>query len=117
MNEVVIYHNPRCSKSREALAWLRERGIEPRVVLYMEQGLEVAEVRGLLQRLGIGARELLRSSESAYRERGLADAALSETSLLRAICEEPRLLQRPLVLCGEHGVFARPAERAADVLA
>jgi len=117
MNEVVIYHNPRCSKSREALAWLRERGIEPRVVLYMEQGLEVAEVRGLLQRLGIGARELLRSSESAYRERGLADAALSETSLLRAICEEPRLLQRPLVLCGEHGVIARPAERAADVLA
>ncbi len=117
MNEVVIYHNPRCSKSREALAWLRERGIEPRVVLYMERGLEAAEVRELLQKLGIGVRELLRSSEGAYRERGLADDTLPEASLLRAICEEPRLLQRPLVLRGERGVIARPAERAAEVLA
>ncbi len=117
MNEVVIYHNPRCSKSREALAWLREHGVEPRIVAYLEQGLSETEVRSLLERLGCSVRELLRSTESSYRERGLADASLSDAELLRALCEEPRLLQRPLVLCGNRAVIARPAQRAADVLA
>ena len=117
MDEVVIYHNPRCSKSREALGWLRAQGVEPRIVPYLERGLEESEVRGLLGKLGIGVRELLRSNESAYRERGLADPGLAEADLVRAICEEPKLLQRSLVIRGKRAVIARPAERAADVLA
>lgn len=116
MNEVAIYHNPRCSKSREALSWLRERGIEPRVVPYLEEGLQVNEVRELLGKLETGVRELLRSNESAYRERGLGDPGLSEAALVRALCDEPRLLQRPIVVCGKRAVIARPAGRAADVL-
>lgn len=116
MSEVAIYHNPRCSKSREALSWLREHGIEPRVVLYLEQGLQVAEVRELLRKLGVSVRELLRSSENAYRERKLGDPELSEAELVRVLCDEPRLLQRPIVICGSRAVIARPAERAADVL-
>lgn len=117
MDEVVIYHNPRCSKSREALAWLRARGVEPRIVAYLEQGLEEAEVRSLLGKLGIGVRELLRTNEQAYRELGLADPSRSDADLVRALCQQPKLLQRPLVVCGRRAVIARPAERAADLLA
>jgi arsenate reductase (glutaredoxin) len=117
MAEIEIYHNPRCSKSREALAWLEARGVAPRVLLYMETGLQEKELRGLLGKLGISARELLRSSESAYRERGLAAPGLSEAELIRAMCAEPRLMQRPIVVRGAKAVIARPAERAAELLA
>ena len=117
MSEVSIYHNPRCSKSREALALLESRGIEPRVIAYMDAGLDEQELRALLGRLGIAARELLRTSEAAYRERGLADAGLSEVELIRAMCEEPRLMQRPIVVRGDRAVVARPAERALELLA
>jgi arsenate reductase len=117
MAEVEIYHNPRCSKSREALAWLEARGVAPRVILYMDAGLDEKTLRTLLGKLGMGARELLRTTESAYRERGLADPALSEDELIRAISAEPRLVQRPIVVRGARAVVARPAGRAAEVLA
>jgi arsenate reductase (glutaredoxin) len=117
MTEVSIYHNPRCSKSREALALLESRGIAPRVIAYVEAGLQEPELRALLAKLGIPARELLRTSEAAYRERGLADPALSEAELIRAMCEEPRLMQRPIVVRGKRAVVARPAERALELLA
>lgn len=117
MTDIAIYHNPRCSKSREALALLESRGISPRVVPYMETGLKEPELRALLAKLGIPARELLRTSEAAYRERGLADESLPEAALIRAMCEEPRLMQRPVVVRGERAVVARPATRALELLA
>lgn len=116
MTEVSIYHNPRCSKSREALALLESRGIAPRVIAYMEAGLDEAELRALLAKLGIPARELLRTSEAAWRERGLADPGLSEAALIEAMCAEPRLMQRPIVVRGKRAVVARPAERALELL-
>jgi len=117
MAEVEIYHNPRCSKSREALAWLEARGVAPRVVLYMYEGLGEKQLRALLGKLGMEARELLRTAESACRERGLADPALPEAELIRAMCADPRLVQRPIVVRGAKAVLARPAARAAEVLA
>jgi len=75
------------------------------------------ELRALLAKLGIPARELLRTSEAAYRERGLADAGLPEAALIRAMCEEPRLMQRPVVVRGARAVVARPATRALELLA
>ena len=117
MTEVSIYHNPRCSKSREALALLEARGIAPRVIAYMEAGLQETELRALLAKLGIPARELLRTSETAYRERELADPGLSEAALIEAMCDEPRLMQRPIVVRGKRAVVARPAGRALELLA
>jgi len=117
MTDIAIYHNPRCSKSREALALLESRGVSPLVIAYMETGLTEPELRALLAKLGIPARELLRTSEAAYRERGLADAGLPEAALIRAMCEEPRLMQRPVVVRGARAVVARPATRALELLA
>jgi len=117
MAELIIYHNPRCSKSREALALLQARGHEPDVVDYMRQGLSVDEIGVLLRKLGSAARGLLRSSEPAFRERGLDDPALSDAELIAAMVAEPRLLQRPVVVRGAHAVIARPAELALDLLA
>lgn len=116
MAETMIYHNPRCSKSREALALLQANGITPHVIAYMTDGLSRKRLRELLARLGIGARELLRKSEAAYRERGLADTSLSETQLIDAMVAEPCLMQRPIVVSGNRAVVARPASLALDVL-
>lgn len=116
MPELTIYHNPRCSKSREALALLLDRGLRPRVVAYMQDGLTRKSVRELLGKLGIEARGLLRKSEAAYRTRGLADTALSETQLIDAMVAEPCLMQRPIVVNGNRAVVARPAEKALEVV-
>lgn len=107
---MLIYHNPRCSKSREALALLEARGLTPQVVLYLEQPPTLDELTALQRRLGVPAREMLRNGESAYDTLHLADAALSDRQLLRAITDHPVLLQRPIVVDGERALIARPPE-------
>jgi arsenate reductase (glutaredoxin) len=116
MPDPTIYHNPRCSKSREALSLLQSRGCEPRVIAYMQEGLNRKRLRELLGLLGLGARDLLRKNEAAYRERGLADPNLSETQLIDAMVAEPCLMQRPIVVNGKRAVIARPAERALELI-
>lgn len=111
-----IYHNPRCSKSREALALLIERGLQPVVIDYLATPPDLAALRALLQQLGVGARELLRSGEADYERLGLADANLSDDALLAAIAQHPRLMQRPIVVNGQRAVIARPPELALTVL-
>jgi arsenate reductase (glutaredoxin) len=110
-----IYHNPRCSKSREALALLRARGVDPEVVLYLEAGLDVAEITGLVQKLGIAAHDLVRTKEEAYADAKLS-AASSLEDVARAIVAAPILLERPLVVRGARAVIARPPERLLELL-
>lgn len=105
-----IWHNPRCSKSRATLALLHEHGIEPEVRLYLEDPPDPAELKDVLGRLGIGARELLRRGEDEYRELGLADPALDEATLVRAMSGHPRLIERPIVLHGGKAAIGRPPE-------
>lgn len=107
---VRIYHNPRCSKSREALALLQAQGQTPEVIDYLQDPPDVEELQTLLQRLALPARELLRSGEDEYQALGLADPSLPEAALLAAIAAHPRLLQRPIVVNGERAVIARPPE-------
>lgn len=111
-----IYHNPRCSKSREALALLTERGLQPEVIEYLKTPPGLSELQALQQRLGLTAREMLRSGEDDYAQLGLADAGLSEQALLEAIVQHPRLLQRPIVVNGQRAVIARPPELALTIL-
>ena len=114
--EVTIYHNPRCSKSRAALALLEERGIEPRVVRYLETPPSVAELERLLDLLGVEPRELIRTGEAAFREWGLADPDLDRRALVEALAQAPILIERPVVVAGNRAVIGRPPERVLDIL-
>lgn len=114
--QVTIYHNPRCSKSRETLALLEERGVAPRVVKYLETPPDVATLRQLLEQLGVSARELMRTNESIYKELGLDDAALGEDDLLRAMHDHPELIQRPIVVANGRARLGRPPEQVLEIL-
>jgi len=114
---VSIYHNPRCSKSRETLALLQERGIKPDVVLYLETPPDVPTLKRLLKQLGIhSARELMRRKEDLYQELALADSALSEAQLLQAMVDHPKLIERPIVIKGEQARIGRPPEAVLEII-
>lgn len=115
-DQVTIYHNPRCSKSRETLALLEARGIEPRVVAYLETPPDAATLRGLLERLGMQPRELMRRKEACYRELNLDDPALDDAALIRAMVENPILIERPIVVTGRGAALGRPPENVLAVL-
>lgn len=111
-----IYHNPRCSKSRETLKLLEDRDIKPEVVLYLENTPSAEELKGLLSKLGINARDLIRSGEDAYKEQNLADTNLTEDQLIEAMVAYPKLIQRPIVVNGNKAALGRPPEAVLDIL-
>jgi arsenate reductase (glutaredoxin) len=114
---IQIYHNPRCSKSREALALLQQQpGISVEIIDYLQTPPSPAQLGALLALLQLPARELLRSGEEAFQALGLDDPGLSEDALLAAIAAQPQLLQRPIVVNGPRAVIARPPELALTVL-
>lgn len=113
--DVVIYHNPRCSKSRETLALLQDRGIEPRIVPYLEQPPTVAELRRVLDLLGIPARDLLRRKEA--KEAGLDDAALTEEAIIAGMVAHPKVIERPIVVVDDRkAALGRPPEQVLALL-
>lgn len=113
---ITIYHNPRCSKSRQTLALLQERGIEPVVIEYLKTPPDAATLKSLLGKLKLSARELMRTKETAYKENGLADPQLSDTALIRAMVEEPVLIERPIVVNGKKAVIGRPPENVLNII-
>ena len=114
VSELVIYHNPRCSKSRATLALLEERGIRPRIVKYLETPPMREEIVGLLERLDMRPGELVRRGEKAFKELGLADA--DDVALLDAMAAHPVLIERPIVDRGDRAVVGRPPENALELL-
>ena len=116
MPQITLYHNPRCSKSREALALLEHHGIVPSLQLYMDNPPGTAELKQLLAKLGISARELLRTSELSYRDLNLADPALSEAQLIKAMVDDPSLIQRPIAVRGKRAIMGRPPEAILELL-
>lgn len=115
MSAYTIYHNPRCSKSRTTLALLQEKGIEPEVVLYLETEPDAAEIRGLLDKLGITAAQLVRRGEDAYKELGLGKDS-SEQQLVEAMAQHPKLIERPIVVHQGRAVLGRPPENVLDLI-
>lgn len=113
---VTIYHNPRCSKSRETLAMLEERGYTPDVVRYMDTLLEPSIIEELLQKLGFNsARELMRTKEAIYKELAL-ETIDDESALLKAMSEHPKLIERPIVVNGQKAALGRPPEQVLAIL-
>lgn len=115
--DVTIYHNPRCSKSRETLSLLTERGIEPDVVLYLETPPDAATIKTLLNQLGFScARELMRTKEDLYKTLNLADPSLSEEALIQAMVDNPKLIERPIVISHGKARLGRPPEQVLEIL-
>ena len=117
MSAVQIYHNPRCSKSRETLALLQSKGIEPEVILYLDNPPDVATLKKLVKLAGFSsARELMRVKEEAYRLQNLGDKTLSEEDLLAAMVASPKLIERPIVVAKDKARLGRPPEKVLEIL-
>lgn len=112
----VLYHNQRCSKSRTALALLKERGVEFEVVPYLEAPPDADALRDLLLKLDMTPIELMRCGEAVFRDLGLADAQLGDDDRIRAMVENPILIERPVFVCGNRAVIGRPPERVLEIL-
>ncbi|MFG0517049.1 arsenate reductase (glutaredoxin) [Kluyvera intermedia] len=116
-DSVTIYHNPRCSKSRETLSLLKDNGIDPDVVLYLETPPNSATLRKLLTMLGMNsARELMRQKEDLYKELNLSDSQLSEEALIQAMVDNPKLIERPIVVSNGQARIGRPPEQVLDIV-
>jgi arsenate reductase (glutaredoxin) len=111
---VKIYHNPRCSKSREALGLLQARGVSPQVVEYLKTPPSRTELQEILKVLGLSAKELVRKKEAA--EANIDLEALSEADLVSAMVAHPEIIERPIVVNGSAAVVGRPPERVLDIL-
>jgi len=105
-----IFHNPRCSKSRQTLELLTERGIEPEIIRYLETPPTEHELRHILGLLGLEPRQLMRKGETAYSEQNLDNASLSADELIRAMVATPKLIERPIVIRGDRAAIGRPPE-------
>lgn len=111
---LVIWHNPRCSKSRQTLALLEEKGLTPDVRLYLEDGPSADEIRDVLGMLGIEPRALMRKGEADYKEQGLAD--VEGDALIDAMAATPKLIERPVVINGDKAALGRPPEQVLDIV-
>ena len=114
--KVTILHNPRCSKSRNSLALLKEQGIEPDVRLYLENPPTEDELTSILEMLAIPAKDLLRRGEPEYKELGLGNQNFSEQKLIQLMIKHPKLIERPIVIAGGKAVIGRPPEQVLNLL-
>ncbi|WP_240221690.1 arsenate reductase (glutaredoxin) [Rheinheimera hassiensis] len=113
---IKILHNPRCSKSREALALLQQHALQVEVIEYLKTPLTADELTVLLGKLDIPARQLLRSKEDEYKQLGLDDMSLSEQQLIEAMAQQPKLIERPVIIKGNKAVIGRPASNILPLL-
>lgn len=116
MSYITIYHNPRCSKSRSTLALLEEHGQAPDVVEYLQTPPDAAELKRILDLLGLEPRELMRTKEAEYREQQLDNPDLSRDELIDAMVATPKLIERPIVIRDGKAVIGRPPENVLDIL-
>lgn len=116
MDEAILLHNPRCSKSREAVALLAQRGTPVRIVEYLDTPPDRALIERLLDRLGVEPRGLMRTQDALYSELGLDDPGLTRAQLVDALQAHPRLLQRPILIANDKAAIGRPPHAVLDIL-
>jgi arsenate reductase len=115
MSEVTIWHNPRCSKSRETLALLNAHGLQPVVVEYLKNPPSAEELKAVLKKLHMRPREFMRKGEALYKELGLADESIGDDKLIAVMVENPVLIERPVVLYNARALLGRPPENVLDL--
>ena len=113
---VTIFHNPRCSKSRETLKLLQDKGVTPTVVEYLKTPPTAAELGDILSKLGLSPRDLMRRKEAEYKAAGLDEAGLSDGELIAAMIATPKLIERPIVLANGKAALGRPPEAVLAIL-
>ncbi|MDH5736786.1 MAG: arsenate reductase (glutaredoxin) [Gammaproteobacteria bacterium] len=116
MSTVTIYHNPRCSKSRQTLVLLEEKGVKPEIILYLETPPDDMQIRKLLNMLDLDPRDLIRASEEEYNTLNLGDAGLDDDALIQAMVSHPKLIQRPIVVKDGKAVIGRPPENVLNLI-
>jgi len=115
MREVTIWHNPKCSKSREALSIIKENNYEHNIVKYLETAPDEAQIKTILRMLGITPRELMRTKEDIYKEMKLKEES-SDDALISAMVKNPKLIERPIIIKDGHAIIGRPTQRIAEFL-
>ena len=113
---VTIYHNPRCSKSRQTLALLEKKGAAPRVVDYLKTPPSAGELKAILKKLGLKPRDLMRKGEPRYAELGLKDRDMADDALIALMVANPILIERPIVISGGKAAIGRPPEKVLEIL-
>jgi arsenate reductase len=116
MSDTVIYHNPRCSKSRQTLGLLEDNNVTPVIIEYLKTPPTVDELTAIINQLGISPRDLLRKGEAIYKELGLADTSLTDTAIIEAMCANPKLIERPIVIKDGKAKIGRPPESVLDII-
>ena len=115
MSEVVIYHNPRCGKSRKTLELLESKGVEPEVIKYLQESPDEATLRDLLTKLGMSAADFIRRKEATFKDLGLKEKLDDEDALIAAMVDNPILIERPIVVRGDKARLGRPPENVAEL--
>ncbi|MDN3613568.1 MAG: arsenate reductase (glutaredoxin) [Vibrio gallaecicus] len=114
---VVIYHNPRCSKSRQTLAVLEENGVQPEIIKYLDTPFTVEQLKTLFSQLGFeSVREMMRTKEADYKEANLSDESLTDEQLFSAMVDNPKLFERPVVVANNKAKIGRPPEQVLEIL-
>jgi arsenate reductase len=116
MSDISIYHNPRCSKSRQTLALLEQKGFKANIIEYLKTPPDIETLTTIIQQLGISPRALLRKGEAIYKELNLKDESFSDQQLIQAMCDNPKLIERPIVIHNGKAKLGRPPESALEIL-
>jgi arsenate reductase len=117
MSDLKILHNPRCSKSRQTLLLLNEKGFTPQIIEYLKTPVNADELKLIVKQLGFSsARQLMRKGEEAFKQQNLADKTLTEEALVNALASTPKLIERPIVLFNGKAAIGRPPESVLDIL-
>ena len=116
MSNFIIYHNPRCSKSRQTLEILNKQNVDTEIVLYLETPPSAEEVASILQKLGLRSRDIIRKGEKEYKLLNIKDRSLTENELITFMSANPKLIERPIVVKDDKAIIGRPPENVLSLL-
>jgi len=112
---IKIYHNPRCSKSRQGLAYLEEKSIQPEIIKYLDRGLKTEELKEILLKLNYSPRDLIRKNEAVWKSE-FKDKDLTDREIIQSMIDHPKLMERPIIINGNKAVVGRPTEKIDEIL-
>ena len=116
MNNVTIYHNPRCSKSRQTLELIKANGIDPSIVLYLEEPPTTETLSNIINLLKLKPRDLLRKGEDEYKALNLKDTTIDDSEIIKLMSKYPKLIERPIVISGKNAILGRPPENVLSLI-